>query len=111
MILKINNNNYRLEKRKNSNINFFLLAKKNNLDGYFIENANSINTFFTKNKLDIIAINNKNSVIFKYQNVPQNKIVEVNSDKKNTNIIVLPSNISKSLKINDILSFVDEDII
>ncbi len=83
---------------------FFLNHKKNFNKLYYIKNTNLVHTFFKNGNYDLIAINNKNIVIFYYENIPKNKLIEIKNDKKNTNIIVLPNNISKHIKIGDILN-------
>ncbi len=91
---------------------FFSLIGKNDIfEGFLFLNTNHIHTFFLNTKIDIVGINNKNHVIYKYENADKNKVIEINNDKKNTSIIVLPNNTSKYLKIGDILSFINEDII
>ncbi len=90
---------------------FSLFGKKNFNNAYIYQNENKVHTFFTNTLVDIIAIDKKNAVIFKYQNTPKNKIIEVMNEKENTDILILPPNSTKTLKIGDFLTFVNEDII
>lgn len=75
------------------NINYCLLFPK----------CNSIHTMFMKENIDILGINNHNKVIYKYENLPKNKIIIINNKRKDTSIIELPKNTIKNIKINDFI--------
>lgn len=81
-----------------------LMGKKSFSYGILFTKCNSIHTFFMKEKIDVVAINRKNEIITIVRNLDKNQIFTVKNKKKNTNIIELPNNISKSLKIGDILT-------
>lgn len=90
---------------------FSLLFKKNLDNVYFYQNEKTVHTFLIKTLVDIIAINEKNVVIFKYLNTPKNKLIEVINDKESTNILICPKNSTKNIKIGETLTFINEDII
>lgn len=75
---------------------------------YLFQEENKIHTYFLKTNVDIIGFNKKNIVFFKYLDVPKNKIIEISSDKINTDILVVPKNYSKEIKIGDELTFIRE---
>lgn len=84
----------------------------------FIKNDEAIlyskkNTFntFLKGNVDVLIIDHRNSIIFKYLNMPRFKIVSVNNAKQKTSILVLPKNTSYGLKIGDVLFFEGEHVI
>lgn len=81
------------------------MGKKNFDYGIIFKNTNSIHTFFMKENIDIIGINKNNEIIYKASNIPKNKVIVIKNPIKNTSIIELPANTSKSLKIGNILSF------
>lgn len=65
---------------------------------------------FLKNK-DILIIDDKNSIIFKYRNMPFLKYINYKHFDEKTSVIVLPLNTSLNLKIGDVLVFESEHII
>ena len=65
---------------------------------------------FSKNK-DILIIDDKNSIIFKYRNMPFLKYINYKHFDEKTSVIVLPLNTSLNLKIGDVLVFESEHII
>ena len=85
-----------------------LLGIKNLTYGMFFWHTNSIHTIGMKTNIDVIAINNNNIVIAKYENVPKNKIIIIHNSIKNTNILELPPFKSKNININDQLSFINK---
>lgn len=87
---------------------FSLINKKEINNAYFLDKTNKTHTYFFKTNVDIIGLNEKNVVIFKYVNAPRNKLIEINNNKINTNLLILPKNSSIKVKINDILTFINE---
>lgn len=87
---------------------FSIFRKKDINEVYYLQNSNKTHTYFFKTNIDIIGLNEKNVVIFKYLNTPKNKFIEINNDKLNTNILLLPNNSTRKIRINDVLSFIDE---
>lgn len=90
---------------------FSLMFKKNTKNAYLYQNEVYVHTFLTKTLVDVIALNKKNTIIFKYVGTPKNKLIEVMNDKENTDILILPNKASEPLKIGDKLTFIDEDVI
>lgn len=88
-----------------------LLNKKNLNFVYLHQNTNKVHTFFTKTNVDIIGINKKNIIIFKYLNTPKNKIIEVINEKENTDILIFDNNLTKTINVGDTLTFIDENVI
>ena len=78
---------------------------------YYISDENKLHTILFKEKVDIVAINKKNVCIFKYQNVSPNKFIEISNDKYDTDILIMPLNLSKNIRINEVLCFINEYII
>ncbi len=76
-----------------------------------IKNSNVTSTYFQNTNIDIVGLDDDDTIIFKYQNAPRNKIININNHKKNTNILKLPKNTSKILKIGDILTFENKSLI
>ncbi len=72
---------------------------------YLLRKTNTIHTFFNSNYIDIIGLNDKNHVIYKYEMAPKNIICEIKNPKEKTNILILPKNTSSHIRIGDILSF------
>ena len=87
-----------------------LLKNKINY-GKLIPECTKIHTYFIKDNIDILILNNKNAVIYKYQNFPKNKIICVKEAKKKTSFLILPKNTSQNIKISDVLTFENENII
>lgn len=84
------------------------MGKENINYGILFKNTNSIHTFFMKENIDIIGINNQKEIIFKAIDIPKNKVIFINNSIKNTSVIELPANTSKSLKIGQKLTFISE---
>ena len=61
--------------------------------------------------VDVLLIDDKNSIVFKYRNMPILKSINCNIINKKTSVIVLPVNTSLNLKIGDVLVFESEHII
>lgn len=107
MYLIINNQELRIR-----NANTFLkrliglLGEKEILSGMLFPHTNSVHTFFMKTNIDILALDENNEVILKWENVPKNKIFSVKNSVKKTSILELPSNTSQNIKIGDKLSFI-----
>ena len=80
------------------NINYALL----------FEHCNSIHTFFMKENIDIIGLDENNEVIYKYENLPKNKIIKINYERKKTSILELPKHASSKIKIGTILIFMED---
>ncbi len=79
--------------------------------GMFFPHCNAIHTFFMKETIDVVGLNEKNEVIYLYQNLPKNQIIRIPSNMKKTSILELPANTSKSISLGDVLLFEDEDVI
>ncbi len=93
------------------NGNLFKKANKIKTSKDYILYKNKHSYFnFSKNK-DILIIDDKNSIIFKYRNMPFLKYINYKHFDKKTSVIVLPLNTSLNLKIGDVLVFESEHII
>lgn len=88
-----------------------LIGKKNINYGLLIPKCNRVHTYFMKENIDILGLDRNNKVIFKYENAFPNQIILINNNEKNTSVLELPKNTSKSIKINDILFFKNKYII
>ena len=88
-----------------------LQHKKEITYGILIPNCNHIHTFFVHDNIDILFLDERNSIIYKYQNMPPFRTIKLYENNKKTNVLELPKNISNSLKIGDILTFKDKHII
>ncbi len=88
------------------------LSLKENIDyGLLIPNCNHIHTFFMYDNIDVLFIDNKNMIMYKYENMSPKRTFKVYEDIKKTSVLELPKNTSKLLNIGDILIFEDEHII
>lgn len=88
-----------------------LMFKKNIDYGLLIPNCNHIHTFFMKDNIDVLFLDERNSVIYKYQNMPINRTFKVYEDINKTSVLELPKNTSHKVRIGDILTFESEHII
>lgn len=82
---------------------FGLMGKKNINYGVLFPKCNSIHTFFMKENIDIIGLDENNEVIYKYENLPKNKIIKINYERKKTSILELPKDASNKIKVGTIL--------
>ena len=98
MNLYINNISLKKVKRIKASLEYIMYKNKHS---YFN---------FSKNK-DILIIDDKNSIIFKYRNMPFLKYINYKHLNEKTSVIVLPLNTSLNLKIGDVLVFESEHII
>ena len=71
--------------------------------GILFPKCNSIHTFFMKENIDIIGLDENKEVIYKYENLPKNKIIKINNERKNTSILEMPQNSTKKIRIGTIL--------
>lgn len=88
-----------------------LSFKKNITTGLYIPNCNHIQTYFMKEEIDVLFLDNRNSVLYKYENMPPKRDFKVYEDIKKTNVLELPKNTSKNIHIGEILFFEREHII
>ena len=98
MNLYINNILFKKVKRIKTSLEYILYKNKHS---YFN---------FLKN-IDILMIDDKNSIVFKYRNMPFLKYISYKHFNEKTSVIVLPLNTSLNLKIGDVLVFESEHII
>ena len=112
MYININNKNISIKIAKS----FYeklqgLQHKKKITYGLLIPNCNHIHTFFVHDNIDILFLDERNSIIYKYQNMSPFRTIKLYEDIKKTSVLELPKNTSNNLKIGDILTFKDEHII
>lgn len=79
--------------------------------GLLIKECNHIHTFFMKDNIDVLFLDQRNCVIYKYQNMAPNRTFKVYEDIKKTNVLELPKNTSQKIRIGDVLTFEGEHII
>ncbi len=84
-----------------------LIGVQNINYGMLFLNCNSIHTFFMKENIDIVGLDNNNTVIYKYENLDKNRIIKINNKAKDTKILEMPKNSTKKIKINSLLIFED----
>ena len=85
-----------------------LMGQKNISQGMLFPKCNSIHTFNMKENIDVIGLDENNEVIYKYENLPKNRIIRINNPKNKTSVLELPQNTSKNIKLNSILLFKNE---
>lgn len=85
-----------------------LSFKKNITEGLLIPNCNHIHTFLMRENIDVLFLDERNRVIYKYQNMPIKRSFKVYEDINKTSVLELPFNTSKKIKIGDILVFESE---
>ena len=70
MFLLVNNENLEIKKAISFKDRLYgLMGKKNINYGMLFDKCNSIHTFFMKENIDIIGLNQNNTVIYKYENI------------------------------------------
>ena len=82
-----------------------LMFKNNIKYGLFIPNCVSVHTFFMQDNIDILVLNENNEILYKFQNMSKNKIIEVKEDINKTSILELPKNTSNNVFIGDKINF------
>lgn len=80
-----------------------LMGKKNIDYGILFPKCNSIHTFFMKENIDVVGLDENNEVIYKYENLPKNKIIKINYTHKKTSILELPANSTSKIRIGTLL--------
>lgn len=112
MYLRIENFIYRIYVAKTFREKIKGLIGKTNINyGLLIPSCNQIHTYFMKENIDVIAIDENNQVIYKYENLPPNQIIRIKNKQKNTSVLELPQNTSRSIRIGDVLLFKSKYII
>ena len=106
MYLNTNKKNYEIIKATSfyKRLTGFI-GKKNINYGILFPNCNSIHTFFMKENIDVIGLDENNEVIYKYENLPKNKVIKINNAAKKTSILEMPQNSTKKIKIGTIILF------
>ena len=82
---------------------FGLMGQKNIQSGLLFPKCNSIHTFFFFFNIYIFVINSNFEVIYKYENLPPNKIIKIKNDRKKTSILELPKHASQKIKVGTII--------
>lgn len=81
------------------------IGQTNINSGILFPSCNSIHTYFMKEAIDVIALNERNEIVFKVIALPKNKVFKVNRQQKNTSILELPANSTASLKVGSKIVF------
>ncbi len=89
----------------------FKKVKRIKTDEEYILYKNKHSYFNFLKNIDILMIDDKNSIVFKYRNMPFLKYISYKHFNEKTSVIVLPLNTSLNLKIGDVLVFESEHII
>jgi len=104
MYLKINKNEYKIVLANSFYKRLTGFIGKNNIDyGILFPKCNSIHTYFMRENIDVIGLDENNEVIYKYENLPKNKVIKINNERKKTSILELPANSTKKIKIGTII--------
>ena len=82
---------------------FGLMGQKDINYGMLFPKCNSIHTFFMKENIDIVGLDENFEVIYKYENLPPNKIIKIKNDRKKTSILELPKHASQKIKVGTII--------
>lgn len=73
--------------------------------GILFLDCNAIHTFFMKENIDVIGLDKNNKVIYKYENLPKNRIIKINNKINETSILELPSTYGKYIEMNKKIEF------
>lgn len=112
MYITLNNEKIFIKKATSFNEKLIgLIGQKKITYGLLIPNCNHIHTFFMKDTIDVLFIDYRNCVLYKYENMPINRTFKVYEDTLNVHCLELPKNTTKSIRIGDVLSFESEHII
>lgn len=79
--------------------------------GMLFPKCNAIHTFFMKENIDVVGLNQKNQVIYLYQNLPKNQIIRVSRNIEETTILELPHSFHIPITLGETLFFENEDVI
>lgn len=80
-----------------------LMFQKKITYGLLIPNCKAIHTFNMKCNIDILLLSSNYQVLFINRNVKKNKIINFSCKEKRPNILELPANSSKNIKVNDFI--------
>ena len=106
MYLETNKNKYNIITAKSFYKRLTGLIGQKNIDyGILFPKCNSIHTFFMKENIDVLGLDENNEVIYKYENLPKNKVIKINSDTKKTSILEMPAKSTQKIKIGTIIIF------
>ncbi len=109
MTLTTNKNKYNIIVASSFPKRLFGLMGKKEIDyGMLFPKCNSIHTFFMKENIDVVGLDENNEVIYKYENLPKNKIIKINYERKKTSILELPKYASSKIKVGTILIFTED---
>lgn len=106
MKLKLGTKKLEIQEAKTFKTRLLGFMGKKDIDyGILFPNCNSIHTFFMKEEIDVIGLNEENQVIYIYRNIPKNKVIHIQNDRKKTHILELPKNMSQKLVLGSVLKF------
>ncbi len=101
-------NTFKIKKVTNPFLKFMKNSDNFSSKYKLYKNTNFFHTFLNTDSIDIVAVNEKNHVIYRYENAPKNIVCEVRNPKEKTSILVLPKRASSHMRIGDILTFEDK---
>ena len=103
MKLKLNRKEIEIIKADSFSERLFGLMGKENFDyGMYFPKCKSIHTFFMKESINVFGLDDEYKVVFRKIDLKPNKILDIK--QKKTNILELPSNIGRNIKIGDKLT-------
>ena len=73
--------------------------------GMYFKNCTAIHTFGMKEAIDILVLDNQNTILFIFNNLESNKILEVKRNINETNILELPKGLGKYFKVDQTIYF------
>jgi hypothetical protein len=108
MYILINNNRINIKEAITFKERLNGLMGKTNFDyGMLFKKCNAIHTFFMKENIDVIGLDENNIIIYKYENLPKNQILNIKYSSNKTSILELPQGLGKYLNLNEKIEFID----
>jgi len=109
MDIKLNKNKYNIKVANSFYKRLTGFMMKTNINyGLLFPKWNSIHTYFMKENIDVIGLNENYQVIYKYENLTKNKVININNPRKLTSILELPAGSTKKIKVGSLISFNEE---
>ncbi len=107
MILKINNREYPIIFASDLKTKLQGLSNMTNINfGMYFNNCNAIQTYTMKEPIDVLVLDNQNIILFILNDFKPYKILSINRDIYETNILELPKGLGKYFKVGNQIKFI-----
>ena len=107
MILRINNRSIKVKVPLTLKEKMIGLSNTININfGMYFKSCNTIQTYSMQEAIDVLVLDNQNTILFILSDFKPHKILSINRDIYETNILELPKGLGKYFKVGSQIKFI-----